>query len=148
MAIGLNLRAELSLIGALALEKRIEQSETIGRDCRAVGMRGEQIVGVHGDEQAGVWVLLGDDAHGAVANGKIVLEIDFFKSGVFADKFGGKAEGLPWRVMEGWASRTSPAVVVAGDSLEHAGAWLGLCGTERCPRQRRNRRRAVRDRDA
>ena len=77
-----------ALILSLTSKKSIENYQARRRNRGSVSMRSEQIVCVHGDEQAGVGVLLGNDADGAIADGEIVLEIDLFKRGIFADKLG------------------------------------------------------------
>jgi hypothetical protein len=91
---------------------------------------------------------LRNDAHGAVANGQVLFEIDLFERGVLADKLDRKGRGLALARDGGMGIACSPAVVVASDSLEHPLARLRLAKLLRCPTQRQNLRPGARDRDA
>ena len=80
---------------------------------------------MHGDKHGGVGVFFGDQADGAIADRQVVGQVDFFESGIFADQLDREGAGLALARDLRRSIARGPAVVVAGDSLQHVEARLG-----------------------
>ncbi len=78
------------LADSLTAEKGIEQGKVFRLNGAPVGVLGEQVVGVHADQERRVWVDLLNLFDGGFADGEILGEVDLFEGGVFADEIGGK----------------------------------------------------------
>ena len=92
----------------LPLKKRIQHPSPSARNRRAVGMRRQQIVSMHRDQQPRVRVLVRDDPHRALPHRQVLREVDLLKRGILAHQARWKTpKASPARVIEGCASRAA-----------------------------------------
>jgi hypothetical protein len=120
---------EIELPLALVGDERIEERELGGLDGGAVRVLGEEVAGVHRDQDRGVGVRFGDDFEGASADTEVLGEIDLLKGGVLADEVGAEGGGFALSGEERFLVACGPPVVVAADSLDDVGSGDG-CAEE------------------
>lgn len=115
--------AESLLQVLLSIEEVIEEGELFGSDGAAIGTGGQEVVGVHRNEQGGVGVIRCDLLDGALTDGEVVGKVDLFECRIFADEFRGEG-GWPAFFGDGGCSiAQGPTVVVCVDAQQHVAAW-------------------------